>query len=68
MAEGIERISQGMFFQPFRFISELSLQFCTNRNSPQQEEGSEPITGYASEGYKGKGMIQSKPSGKPLGE
>ncbi|KAF2398162.1 cytochrome c oxidase subunit 5 [Trichodelitschia bisporula] len=28
----------------------------------------EPITGVSSEGYKGKGMVQSKPSGKKLEE
>jgi len=37
-------------------------------NEYLKEQGVEPITGYAAEGYRGKGMIQSKPLGKPLDE
>jgi len=35
-------------------------------NDYMKSENIEPITGVSSEGYQGKGMIQSKPSGKPL--
>jgi len=35
-------------------------------NEYLKSENVEPITGLSSEGYKGPGMIQSKPSGKSL--